>query len=152
MTNKKSPITEMVKNWRILMKRLEPLSKMSLEDKIKKLRGLKKNKENIESKLKYINITITHLEYMPDVARYHASRNEFAMNLLAYLKDNNGISYAKLRSSLSENPQDGMILNFGLDLLARVELIEKHPNSSNALDYNIELTKSFEKLSKQKSK
>lgn len=145
MTEKRRFNTELKK----IAKIIKPLSTISLEDKIKKLQDLKKRKKDIESELQNIGVTIIYLEDMPDIARYYVSKNEFAINLLSYLKNNDGIAYTELRSSLPDDSLSDKILNFGLDLLIRAQLIEKQPSCSNVQDYLIKLTNYSKGLTKK---
>ncbi len=149
MTSEKDIVSKIAGDWGELMKKLEFLSKMSLEDRLKKLGELRKRKEDIGSELKEIDSAITYLDYMPDIARHYVSKNEFAKGLLAYINNEGSINYKKLRSSLPKGSSYGAILSFGLDLLTRAELIKKEHNPEGS-DYTIKINKKYEKLLKTK--
>ena len=143
MADKKSDRPGFIESLKELIKKLEPLSKLSLEEKIKNLRDFKKREEDIKEELKYIDSAIMHLEYMPDVARYQVSKSDLALSLLAELKEKGGVRYSELRHSLSPDSSYGMILNYHIELLSRAKLIEKQqiPDSS---DYTIKVVSGLE--------
>jgi len=143
MADKKSDRPGFIESLKELMKKLEPLYKLSLEEKIKSLQDFKKRKEDIDEELKYIDSAIMHLEYMPDVARYQVSKSDLSLSLLAELKEKEEIKYSELSHFLSPVSLDGMILNYYLELLNRAKLIEKQP-IPNSSDYTIRLIKGLE--------
>jgi DNA-binding HxlR family transcriptional regulator len=143
MADKKSNPPKILESWNELMKKIESLSKMSLEDRVKKLQNLKKRREEIELELKDINAATMYLEHMPDIARYKVSNSEASLSLLVDLKKKGDIAYGELRASLPKDSLYDIILNYHLDLLETAQLIKKQSKPDNSGDYIIKLTKSI---------
>lgn len=130
--------------YKVLIKKLEPLSKLSLEEKLKNLQNFQKRKKDMEEELKYIDIAITYLNYMSDLARYTVTKSDLALSLLSELKNKKDVKYSELRSSFPSDSLYGTILDYHLDLLNRAKLIEKIPLSKSA-DYYINIIGDLEK-------